>query len=95
MTTPITNEDLHNRLKEICSSLHGMEKAFPKNEDGSLDVDGHRRYHESMIDAAKAQEAFWKELKLDLAKKGLWGILVLVIGFAVVGMLAKAGPYLK
>ena len=95
MSTPITNEDLDNRLKEICGSLKSMSKAFPRGEDGTLDVDGHRRFHESMIDAAKAQEAFWKELKLDLAKKGLWGILVLVIGFAVVGMLAKAAPFLK
>ena len=34
--------------------------AFP---DG---IQNHRNAHQAMIDAAKAQENFWKELKLDL-----------------------------
>ena len=59
--------------------------AFP---DG---IQNHRNAHQAMIDAAKAQENFWKELKLDLTKKGIWGILTVLVGLALVGLAAKAG----
>lgn len=59
--------------------------AFP---DG---IQNHRNTHQAMIDAAKAQENFWKELKLDLTKKGIWGILTVLVGLALVGLAAKAG----
>ena len=59
--------------------------AFP---DG---IQNHRNAHQAMIDAAKAQENFWKELKLDLTKKGIWGILTVLVGLALVGLAAKVG----
>ena len=59
--------------------------AFP---DG---IQNHRNAHQAMIDAAKAQENFWKELKLDLTKKGIWGIITVLVGLAMVGLAAKAG----
>lgn len=59
--------------------------AFP---DG---IQNHRNAHQAMIDAAKAQENFWKELKLDLTKKGIWGILTVLVGLALVGLAAKSG----
>ena len=89
MPNPVTNEDLHERLDSICKSLEGMNSAFAKNDDGSLDFEGHRRYHESMIRAANAQEKFWIELKLDIAKKGTWGLLVVIIGLMMVGLFSK------
>lgn len=52
--------------------------AFP---DG---IDGHRRAHEAMIAAAKAEEQFWQDLRRDVARKSIWGILhiltVLLLG---------------
>ena len=75
------------------AQLQMMNSAFAQNPDGSIDFDGHRRYHESMIRAANAQERFWLELKLDIAKKGLWGLLVIVVGLVIVGVQAKVGLF--
>lgn len=84
----ITNDDLKRRLDDIMDIL---TSAFAKNPDGSTDFDGHRRYHESMIRAADAQEKFWIELKLEIAKKGVWGLLVVICGLIIVGVSAKLG----
>ena len=84
----ITNDDLKRRLDEIMEIL---TSAFAKNSDGSVDFDGHRRYHESMIRAADTQEKFWIELKLEIAKKGVWGLLIVICGLIVVGVSAKLG----
>lgn len=88
---PSTNDDLEVKIDEILKTLHGMVGAFAKNPDGSVDFDGHRRYHESMIRAANAQERFWVELKLEIAKKGVWGLLVVIAGLVIVGLSAKLG----
>jgi len=41
--------------------------------------------------AADAQEKFWIELKLEIAKKGVWGLLIVICGLIVVGVSAKLG----
>lgn len=86
-----THEDLKRRLDEIVALLNKMSGAFAKNPDGTVDFEGHKRYHESMIRAADAQERFWVELKLDIAKKGVWGLLIIICGLVVVGLTAKIG----
>lgn len=90
----VTNDDLDEALE--IHSLHERAElslmidakvlearsqilyAFP---DG---VESHRRAHEAMIAAAKAEEAFWQDLRRDVAKKSIWGILhilsVLLLG---------------
>ena len=88
---PSTNDDLNKKLDEIIDVLEGLTGAFAKNADGSVDFDGHRRYHESMIRAANAQERFWVELKLEIAKKGVWGLLVIIVGLILVGVSTKLG----
>jgi hypothetical protein len=88
---PSTNDDLNKKLDEIIDVLEGLTGAFAKNADGSVDFDGHRRYHESMIRAANAQERFWIELKLEIAKKGVWGLLVVIVGLILVGVSTKLG----
>jgi hypothetical protein len=44
-----------------------------------------------MIAAAEAQTQFWRELKLEIAKKGIWGLLVIICGLVLVGLSAKLG----
>lgn len=44
-----------------------------------------------MIKASAAEERFWTELKLDVAKKGTWGIVVVLVGLVLVGVAAKFG----
>jgi hypothetical protein len=79
----------------IIAEIHALNSkisaAFPADDAGMVDFIGHRRAHESMIKAAKAQEEFWRELRLDIAKKGAWGLFVILIGVVLAGLSAKAG----
>jgi hypothetical protein len=74
------------QLAEIKTCVASIKLAFPEG-----DIDGHRKYHEAKIRAAVAEEAFWKDLKLDIAKKGAWGLLVIIVGFVMLGIGAKFG----
>ena len=44
-----------------------------------------------MIRAAEAEERFWDDLKSDVAKKSIWGILHILIILALGGIAAKLG----
>lgn len=85
------NAHIDRRFDEVLAELRKINGAFARNSDGSVDFDGHRKYHESMIAAAEAQTQFWNELKLEIAKKGIWGLLVIVCGLVLVGLSAKLG----
>ena len=89
------NAHIDKRFDEILSELKNISSGFARNPDGSVDFDGHRRYHESMIAAATAQEQFWRDLKLEVAKKGVWSLLVVLCGLIVVGISAKLGIAFK
>lgn len=85
------NAHIDRRFDEVLVELRKINGAFARNSDGSVDFDGHRKYHESMIAAAEAQTQFWNELKLEIAKKGIWGLLVIICGLVLVGLSAKLG----
>lgn len=70
----------------ISAEMSKLMKAFPNH-----DIDGHHDFHLAKIEAAKAEEIFWHELKLDLAKKGLWGIITVLVGMVVLGSGAWVG----
>lgn len=55
----------------------------------------HRKYHEAIMRAAEAQEKFWNELRLDMAKKSAWGVMILLIGLLMAGLAAKTGINFK
>lgn len=57
-----------------------IRKAFPAE-----DLHAHRLAHEAMIEAKQAEAKFWAELRLDLAKKSLWGLMMIVLGLVMVG----------
>ena len=57
-----------------------LSEAFPAG-----DLAGHRKAHEAMIHAANEQAKFWGDLRLDLAKKSIWGVVLLVIRLIAVG----------
>ncbi len=82
---------VEKQLDEILAELKVIKGGFPENEDGSIDVAGHRKYHEEMIEAAKAQTAFWRELKLEIAKKGIWGLIIIALGLILSGLAMKTG----
>jgi hypothetical protein len=59
------------KVVEAIRGIDELRKAFP---DG--DPDGHRRYHESIIRRNEAREKFYQELRGELAKKGLWALVI-------------------
>lgn len=89
--TPVTNDDLDEALaiheaKErlFVTELHNhLLSAFP---DGT---EKHRLAHEKMIKAAEAEESFWRDLKTEIAKKSIWGILHILTILVVAGLGAK------
>ena len=85
------NEHIDRRFDEVMAELRKIHGAFASNDDGSTDFDGHRRFHEEKLRAARAEAEFWAELKLEIAKKGIWSLLVIICGLVVVGMSAKLG----
>jgi hypothetical protein len=85
------NAHIDKRFDEIMAELRKINGAFATAPDGTTDFSGHRNYHESMIKAATAQEQFWYELKLEVMKKGIWSLLVIICGLVVVGVSAKFG----
>lgn len=74
------------KLSVILHHLNRLYEAFPDE-----DVDGHCDYHAAKIRAAEAEEKFWNELKLDLAKKGAWGMLIILLGLVMIGLSTKFG----
>ena len=86
---------IERKLDLILSELKKLEGAFPRNDDGSADFEGHKRFHDTKIKAAEAEMKFWQELKLDLAKKGAWGVMIIVIGLIMLGLSAKLGITVK
>lgn len=82
-------QSIEQKLDLILAEMKSLKGAFPKNEDGTADFEGHRRYHDQLIKAAEAETEFWRELKLDIAKKGMWGLLVILCGLILAGLAAK------
>lgn len=80
---------MEQKIDTALELLDNIADAFP---DGPMK---HREAHESWIAAKNAETKFWQELKLDLAKKGAWGVLIIVIGLVMVGFSVKVGVLLK
>lgn len=71
------NETQTTKLDEVIRRVDDLHKAFPGG-----DWDGHRRYHETLISKAEARTKFYLGLCDDLAKKGLW-IVIIALGAAL------------
>ena len=67
-----------------------FRRAFP-NDDPA----GHRRFHDSEIEAALDRKKLWGELRKELLSKGLWSVLLILVGLVVTGAAAKLGVTLK
>ena len=78
-------EEIDKKMDALNDKANRCMSAFP---DGP---DNHRLSHEAMIKAAQAQENFWLEMKLDLAKKGAWGLTIIILGLIITGLQAKFG----
>lgn len=85
-----TLSHIESQLEQIKDCIREVKEGFPNG-----DMRGHREAHEAMIRAAKAQETFWVDLKEDIAKKGIWFLLITICGFIWIGLLAKFGIGIK
>ena len=56
--------------------------ALPLRPDGAPDVEGHREYHTMLIEEGKARALLYRELRVELMKKGMLGLLA-VLGFLI------------
>ncbi|SDI65500.1 hypothetical protein SAMN04487926_12165 [Paraburkholderia steynii] len=70
-------EVLEKDLKVVIERVDDLARGFPDS-----DPEGHRRAHEALIRKAEERAALYKALREELAKKGLWA-LVLLLGIAV------------
>ena len=55
----------------------------------------HREVHEVWMQAKKAETDFWLQLKLDIAKKGTWGLLIIILGLFWVGVTTKGAVWFR
>jgi len=79
-------EKLETHMDREEKQLRMLMDAFPNR-----DPIEHRKYHEKLMEAADAQKQFWQDLRLDLAKKATWAIVIAIIGLLVIGL----GEHLK
>ena len=77
---------LHLRVASIERDIEQIKAAFPKNELGTADFDGHRGYHARKI----AEGQVMGEYKQEVTKKIVLGAIGLI--FTVLGFVA--GPAL-
>jgi hypothetical protein len=71
-------------LEELTGKYKVLLSAFPND-----DPKGHHDAHQKMIDAAIAQERFWSELRLELAKKGAVALMFLLLSLIAAGFTLK------
>ncbi len=77
---------LHLRVASIERDIEQIKAAFPPNDVGSTDFDGHRGYHARKIAEGQAMG----EYKQEVTKKIVLGVIGLI--FTVLGFVA--GPAL-
>lgn len=96
----LDNRVVHNRRKydglsveqkvdEALSLLEAIMEAFPEGPAK------HREVHEVWMQAKREEVAFWREMKLDIAKKGAWGLLIMILGLIAVGLSSKTGVWFR
>lgn len=73
---------------QVCETnedrIDAIETAFPEKN-----FPIHHDYHDAKIKAARAEEAFWNDLKNDLKKRGIIGIITVLIGLMIYGAFIK------
>lgn len=66
-------EVIEKEIQVLTERVDDLTKGFPNG-----DPDGHRLYHEATIKRIEARARFYEDLRAELAKKGIWALIVLV-----------------
>lgn len=88
------NTEFRNAMRLVIErntmAIEAINKTIANAFPGG-DAVAHRIEHEAMLRTKKAEEDFWRNLKLDLAKKGIWAVLIffVVSGLFAVGVWEK------
>jgi len=80
-----TQNSMVVQLGSIETKTTVMLNAFPGG-----DTDSHRRFHESLIRKAEERTKFWAELRVKLAEKGIWAVVMFLC--AALYWYVKEGP---
>lgn len=65
-----TDAKFESLQKEMLAVSASVKTGFPGG-----DYDGHRRYHELVIEREEQRRQFWQGILLHLAKTGTWAML--------------------
>ncbi|MFM0638088.1 hypothetical protein PQQ63_15405 [Paraburkholderia metrosideri] len=68
-----TLQELDVKVNVAIDRIDDLHRAFPGG-----DWEGHRRYHETLIEKAEARTKFYDDLRAELAKKGMWALIALL-----------------
>ena len=97
---PMALDELERRLDRMFSEHEAREqeavskrmavimRAFPGG------IEDHALVHASLAKAAEAQADFYRQIKLDLAKNGIWALAKVIFALIIVGVAAKMGFHL-
>lgn len=83
--------DLHLRMAAVESDVAQLKTAFPHNDLGREDYDGHRKDHYQRLRAAEDDARALAELKNAATKR----LLVGAIGLAITVIGLGLGPYVR
>lgn len=64
--------------REVNERLDALQRAFPGG-----DPEGHRRFHEALIEQAAERAKFWRELRGKLMERGIWAAGLFLVGLLV------------
>ena len=89
--SPCNNLLVHTAFEE--QLLVRLEAIHAEIKSAFIDGDpvGHRNAHQAWIDSKNAEAKFWTEIRLDVAKKGTWFMLLVLLGLVAVGLATKLG----
>jgi len=85
-----TNDEMQ-KIKQLVEEAMVETRTALLNAFPAGDVHAHRAAHEQMMKAAAAEQAFWDDLKKDIAKKSIWGILQILLLLVFGSALMKLG----
>lgn len=83
------NLSMEDKVDEILDMLLSLSEAFPEGPAK------HREEHSSWLEAKRNEAEFWKELKLDITKNGIRGLLVVTLGLIILGLQVKIHEWFK
>ncbi len=70
--------DLSSHMVREEGAIGKWMDSLPKKPDGSPDVEGHRDYHQELIEESLEKKKMWRELRTEMLKKGTWGIVLVL-----------------